>query len=216
MAQKAQPPHRGGGDVMCSEAELVQPVSPLLTFFTFISRDCAHTYDEKWPRWIVSELGRYISGDPRHQIRESRNVNQASRPKLHRQFLLEDPARVVARHRLRRRWRRVLVGTILLTVVGVVARGVASDVMAARGYAAVMKDDLDRLVSAQRAYFAENGRYATQGELGPSFVPSQGVLVRVRANQSTNWTATARHVRTTMACTLSGDVGGTVPQVRCR
>ena len=143
-------------------------------------------------------------------------MNQASRPKLHRQFLLEDPARVVARHRLRRRWRRALVGAILLTVVGVVARGVASDVMAARGYAAVMKDDLHRLVGAQRAYFAENGRYATRDELGPSFVPSQGVLIRVRANQSTNWTATARHVRTTVVCTLDGDVGETSAGVRCR
>ena len=88
--------------------------------------------------------------------------------------------------------------------------------MAARGYAAAMKDDLDRLVAAQRAYFADNGRYATQDELGRSFVPSQGVLIRMRATQSTNWTATARHVRTTVACTLDGDVGEALPRVRCR
>jgi len=108
------------------------------------------------------------------------------------------------------------VGAILLTIVGVVARGVASDVMAAWGYAAVMKDDLGRLADAQRTHFAENGRYATRDELGRSFVPSQGVLVRVRANQSANWTATARHVRTTVACTSGGKVGGTMPRVRCR
>ena len=78
-------------------------------------------------------------------------MNQSNRPKLQRQFLLEDPAHAVAIHRLRRLWRRALVGAVLLTVVGVVMRGVASDVVAARGYAAVMKGDLGRLVGVQRA-----------------------------------------------------------------
>jgi hypothetical protein len=79
-----------------------------------------------------------------------------------------------------------------------------------------MKHDLDRLVGAQQTHFANNGRYATHDELGPSFVPSQGVAIRIRASQSTTWTATARHVRTTVVCTVDGDAGGTVSRARCR
>lgn len=107
-------------------------------------------------------------------------------------------------------------GAILLALVGIVARGVASDVMAARGYAAVMKGDLQRLVDAQRAYFVENDRYGTRDELGRSFVPSQGVTIRVRAISNAGWGATARHVRTTVLCSVDGDIAGPDRGVRCR
>jgi len=78
-----------------------------------------------------------------------------------------------------------------------------------KAYTAAMKSDLRNLVTAQEAYFNDNGSTYAQSvaALGTSYRPSTGVTVTVGGVSSTGWSATAVHQATSRNCALT--VGGT-------
>jgi hypothetical protein len=76
-----------------------------------------------------------------------------------------------------------------------------------RGYVAAMVSDLRSLVAAQEAYYATTASYGIVEDLGSSYLPSQGVTVRVLAADGRGWHAIASHVRTETFCTITSGVG---------
>lgn len=76
-----------------------------------------------------------------------------------------------------------------------------------RGYVAAMTTDLRSLVAAQEAYYATTTSYGTVEDLGGSYLPSQGVTVRVMAADGRGWHAIASHVRTETFCTITSGAG---------
>lgn len=76
-----------------------------------------------------------------------------------------------------------------------------------RGYVAAMTADLESLVVVQEAYYATTASYGTVEDLGTSYLPSQGVTVRVVAADGRGWCAIASHARTDTFCTISSGTG---------
>jgi hypothetical protein len=76
-----------------------------------------------------------------------------------------------------------------------------------RGYVAAMTTDLRSLVAAQEAYYSTTASYGTVEDLGSSYLPSQGVTVRVMAANGSGWHAIASHVRSETFCTITSGTG---------
>lgn len=73
----------------------------------------------------------------------------------------------------------------------------------AQQYIALMKADLRRLMMLQEAHFANFSRYADT--IPAEFKASSGVTIQLGSVTQLNWTATARHAKTTHACTITMD-----------
>ena len=94
-----------------------------------------------------------------------------------------------------------------------------------QAYQAMMKSDLRNLVSAEAAFFADHGRYASGPELQRDriFFPTTGDSLVIAAMDTAGWRAVARHVyRPDRACGIwigvrpsDGMYGATEGEVRC-
>lgn len=136
------------------------------------------------------------------------------RPKLQRRWEFDDPAAVASRMR----WRRRIGTAAVLTAAGLIVWGwlqsTAVDRMRGRAYATAVEADLTRLRDIQVAYHESQSRYATLEDLGPRFISSQGVGLRILGADSAGWHATAWHLQRRFTCTISGGVGpGALPDL---
>jgi hypothetical protein len=74
-----------------------------------------------------------------------------------------------------------------------------------KAYVTAMKSDLRNMVSAQEAYFADHGRYAS--DVNEVFRPSTGVTIRIESADATGWRARTTHVQLRGSCTIASKDG---------
>lgn len=138
------------------------------------------------------------------QPTDVRNVPNRKPP---REFLLRDPDEE-PRKAQRRRIAAAIVTLMLTIAIGTTTvRYLNAQRLISTSYRMWMIDDLERLVDVQSAFHDEHGRYATDGELGVDYVPSQAVHVSIEAADSSGWYATATHLRTTERCFVTFGTG---------
>jgi len=95
---------------------------------------------------------------------------------------------------------------IVVVIIGIIA-SIAIPKFAntkEQAYIASMKSDLRNLMSAQEAYYADNGLvYApSTTALGTTYKSSAGVVVTLYRVTATGWRATAQHPSTTHYCRI--------------
>lgn len=129
-------------------------------------------------------------------------------PKPPRPFLLRDPEEAPRRARFRRRLLAVLAAGVLVIAGTVAGQAAADRWRMRRSYEEWMTRDLERLQNVQERYREVAGSFGTVADIGPAFVPSQGVHVTIRDVSSSGWTATATHVRSRTACHLDVQLPG--------
>jgi len=152
---------------------------------------------------------------------QDEGIDSEARGRLQRPFLLRDPEVPIRRARRRLYLATFFAGMLLVAGTVTVAQLVRERSATARGHVGWMQRDLSRLAITQSSFHDRYGRYGTLGELGPEFVPSQGVTIRLRAD-TTGWSASAIHTRSSVLCTVSAGIGPSVlvnipsGEIRCR
>jgi hypothetical protein len=76
-------------------------------------------------------------------------------------------------------------------------------VLEQKAYAASMKADLKNLASAQEAYYADNGAYATRLSSN-QYQSSRNTTVTISSASRTSWSAMATHSATKQICKIGG------------
>jgi len=146
-------------------------------------------------------------------VMTSERIDGDSNPigqKRSRKFLLRDPGEAPRGARRKRLMMRA-VSIVLAGVMGTVTtRFLIAQWATAQSYSRWMMNDLERLVEAQSEFHAEYGRFASKGELGVTFVPSQAVYITIVAADQTGWYAYANHLRSTDRCVVTVGTGASV------